>query len=707
MSTEVARDPLREVQASNAGSKLKLPTKVTKADFPVQTLQVSDLALPAESMKENLPAGAATAAAKRKREPDARENPTRKQKTEAEPVAKPAAATRSMMKKTPLSETMGATAKAPVASRLRDRPLNQTVGPKPAPTRAAAPAAAAVKTKTGARPAWDTKGRLEDVEKLIPTMKAELDLMRSQLKDKESVITEISHAKTTLDSDYSHTRHEMEEQQQQRMALQRKITDMLNDHTFEMEQTQRKIKTLEMQYDTTSADLSGAKAEILSFRLTIDRQTGQLAAQSSELDALKALLKASQESNAAKGKEIDGLNDKVDMMTRTISDLEAKIRDDEALRKKLHNTIQELKGNIRVFCRIRPFVGDESGTDGQLTANFEFPPNTDRSLDIVTEMSSATGKDCGKRTGFTFDKVFQPNSTQKQVFEEISQLVQSSLDGYNTCIFAYGQTGSGKTYTMEGAGISTDDIPIVADDSRGMIPRAVEQVFASAEVLKDKGWKYDIEASFIEIYNETLRDLLASGKAADEAKYDIKHDAAKGTTSVANAKVVKVERPAQVYELLRKATKNRAVARTLMNERSSRSHSVFQLRIAGVNSFTGETTNGLLNLIDLAGSERLDQSGATGQRLKETQAINKSLSALGDVIAALANSTTHVPYRNSKLTFLLQNSLGGNSKTLMFVNVSPRATDLQETISSLRFAQKVNACEIGTAKKQSKVDLRA
>lgn len=142
----------------------------------------------------------------------------------------------------------------------------------------------------------------------------------------------------------------------------------------------------------------------------------------------------------------------------------------------------------------------------------------------------------------------------------------------------------------------------------------------------------------------------------------------------------RVEAPDQVHELLRRASHNRAVASTNCNERSSRSHSVFQLKIDGKNTITGAVASGLLNLIDLAGSERLANSGSTGDRLKETMAINKSLSSLGDVICALANKDQHVPYRNSKLTYLLQRSLGGNSKTLMFVNISPKLADLNETL---------------------------
>ena len=169
--------------------------------------------------------------------------------------------------------------------------------------------------------------------------------------------------------------------------------------------------------------------------------------------------------------------------------------------------------------------------------------------------------------------------------------------------------------------------------------------------------------------------------------------------------------PDEVYTILKKASENRAVASTLCNEHSSRSHSVFTIRIAGKNSITQESLDGTLNLIDLAGSERLSSSGSTGDRLKETQAINKSLSALGDVITALANKDSHIPYRNSKLTYLLQNSLGnydnlilgGNSKTLMFVNISPLTQNLSETLCSLRFASKVNSCRIGAAKKRTQL----
>lgn len=370
----------------------------------------------------------------------------------------------------------------------------------------------------------------------------------------------------------------------------------------------------------------------------------------------------------------------------------------ETMRRKLHNQVQELKGNIRVFCRIRPLSSAEipqsSNADVemrhfQITRKLDDPDE----LCLVQPVESATGQASTKNFPFAFDRVFGPHSTQSDVFDEISQLVQSALDGYRVCIFAYGQTGSGKTFTMEG---SQD-----REELLGMIPRAVLQVFTTASDLnRDKKWQFSFEASYLEIYNESIRDLLGNGEDG-AGKHEIRHLPNTTKTIVTDLTTVPVETPESVLALLKKAGHNRAVAETLCNDRSSRSHSVFMLKIVGSNPVTGENIEGLLNLIDLAGSERLSQSGSTGDRLKETQAINKSLSSLGDVIAALASKESHIPYRNSKLTYLLQNSLGGNSKTLMFVNVSPSMANFHETLCSLRFATKVNSCQIGTARRNT------
>nr|CAB3488362.1 unnamed protein product [Digitaria exilis] len=382
--------------------------------------------------------------------------------------------------------------------------------------------------------------------------------------------------------------------------------------------------------------------------------------------------------------------EKIKYLEERLSHAESQIVEGDELRKKLHNTILELKGNIRVFCRVRPllrFDGDSNGPEG---ASISFPTSVEsagRAIDLMNQ---------GQKLSFSYDKVFDHNASQEDVFVEISQLVQSALDGYKVCIFAYGQTGSGKTYTMMGR-------PGV--NQKGLIPRSLEQIFKTSQSLESQGWEYSMQASMLEIYNETIRDLLAPGRSNNfdmtpSKQYTIKHDS-HGNTTVSDLTIIDVFGIADVTHLLEKASQSRSVGKTQMNEQSSRSHFVFTLKISGSNETTGQQVQGVLNLIDLAGSERLAKSGSTGDRLKETQSINKSLSALSDVIFAIAKGDDHVPFRNSKLTYLLQPCLGGDSKTLMFVNISPEASSVGETICSLRFASRVNACEIGIPRRQT------
>jgi len=237
---------------------------------------------------------------------------------------------------------------------------------------------------------------------------------------------------------------------------------------------------------------------------------------------------------------------------------------------------------------------------------------------------------------------------------------------------------------------------------RGIIPRAMQQVGIYKTELESKGWQYHMEVSFVEIYNETIRDLLRAN-AKDDDKHDIKRDA-NGNTTITDVTMTPVDPNdcAQMDSIMEQAARYRSVGQTLMNERSSRSHSVFTLHLRASNPSQGVVLKGALNLVDLAGSERLDRSGATGDRLKETVAINKSLSALTDVFVALGNKQSHIPFRNSKLTYLLQPALSGDGKTLMLVNLSPTEESYFESVCSLRFASQVNQCELGKPKRQMK-----
>ncbi|NXB87565.1 CTK2 protein, partial [Vidua chalybeata] len=329
----------------------------------------------------------------------------------------------------------------------------------------------------------------------------------------------------------------------------------------------------------------------------------------------------------------------------------------EMERRRLHNDIQELRGNIRVFCRVRPLLPEERERQRGLP-HLHFPPQDARSLVLTRPDDSQLGRERRPelRYDFSFDRVFPPAASQQEIFQEIQLLVQSALDGYPVCIFAYGQTGSGKTFTMEGPA------PPGTPEARGMIPRAVRHLFLGARDLAGKGWQYGFSASFLEIYNEGLRDLLlAKGQRGSEL--EIRRLAPDSDElHVPNLTWVPVESEEQVLELLLRAASQRSVARTGLNERSSRSHSVFQLRIQGLHAARDLRCTSSLTLVDLAGSERLEKSGSVGSRLRETQSINSSLSALGLVISALCNKEPHIPYRNSKLTFLLQNCLGGHAK---------------------------------------------
>ena len=235
---------------------------------------------------------------------------------------------------------------------------------------------------------------------------------------------------------------------------------------------------------------------------------------------------------------------------------------------------------------------------------------------------------------------------------------------------------------------------------RGIIPRAIEQVGQYKEMLEKDGWQYDMQVSFLEIYNETIRDLLREGDADPDLKHEIKVNP-DGRRYVSNLNMIPLE-PTDteaVEEVMRQAAKHRSVASTDMNAVSSRSHSVFTLHLTALHPENRQALRGTLNLCDLAGSERLGRSGATGARAKEAMAINKSLSSLTDVFVSIGKKASHIPFRNSKLTYLLQPSLSGDGKTLMLVNLSPTEASVQESLCSLRFAAQVNKCELGKAKR--------
>ena len=276
--------------------------------------------------------------------------------------------------------------------------------------------------------------------------------------------------------------------------------------------------------------------------------------------------------------------------------------------------------------------------------------------------------------------MFDTKSRQTDVFDfSIRSTVDDILNGYNGTVFAYGQTGAGKSYTMMGSDIEDEN-------SRGIIPRIVEQMFTS--ILQSPGnIEYTVRVSYMEIYMERIRDLLVP----QNDNLPVHEEKSRGVY-VKGLLEIYVSSVQEVYEVMRRGGAARATAATNMNQESSRSHSIFVITISQKNVETGSAKSGQLFLVDLAGSEKVGKTGASGQTLEEAKKINRSLSALGMVINSLTDGkSTHIPYRDSKLTRILQESLGGNSRTTLIINCSPSSYNDAETLSTLRFGVRAKA----------------
>ncbi|GJM88502.1 hypothetical protein PR202_ga04573 [Eleusine coracana subsp. coracana] len=360
-----------------------------------------------------------------------------------------------------------------------------------------------------------------------------------------------------------------------------------------------------------------------------------------------------------------------------------KYTDECAERRRLNNELIELKGNIRVFCRCRPLSADEV-THG-CSSIVEIEPLCETELQFLPFEK--------ERKAFRFDHVFGPEDSQEAVFAETVPVVRSVMDGFNVCIFAYGQTGTGKTFTMEG-------VP----ENRGVNYRALEELFRMSEE-RSASVAYTFSVSILELYNEQINDLLDETSkniiSCLISRLEIKQtsDGTQDVPGLIDAPIYTID---GVWEKLKVGAKNRSVGSTNANELSSRSHSFVRVTVRSEHLVTGQQSKSYMWLVDLAGSERYDKTGADGERLKESQYINKSLSALGDVMSALASKkSSHIPYRNSKLTHLLQSSLGGDCKTLMFVQISPSSSDAGETLNSLKYASRVRSIEHVPSRKQA------
>ncbi|MCO5554889.1 hypothetical protein L7F22_008427 [Adiantum nelumboides] len=393
-----------------------------------------------------------------------------------------------------------------------------------------------------------------------------------------------------------------------------------------------------------------------------------LALRTSELEALQGSMKELEELREMK-EDIDRKNAQTAAILRKqaeqLAEMETLYKEEQVLRKRYFNMMEDMKGKIRVYARWRPLT-DKEVSEGQKAV-----------LASPDEFTLEHPWKDEKSKQHQFDHVFDYSASQEELFKNTKFLVQSAVDGYNVCIFAYGQTGSGKTFTIYGS-----------ENNPGLTPRATEELFRILQRDRNK-FCFTLKAYMVELYQDTLVDLLLP-KHARRQKLEIKKDV-KGLVVVENTTMLTISTKEELECIVAKGLEQRHTSGTQMNAESSRSHLILSVVVESTNLQTQVQVKGKLSFVDLAGSERIKKSGSAGEQLKEAQSINKSLSALGDVISALSSETQHIPYRNHKLTMLMSDSLGGNAKTLMIVNISPAESNMDETHNSLSYATRVRS----------------
>ncbi|KAG8135438.1 hypothetical protein E2320_008462 [Naja naja] len=343
---------------------------------------------------------------------------------------------------------------------------------------------------------------------------------------------------------------------------------------------------------------------------------------------------------------------------------------------------KEDKGkNIQVVVRCRPFNVSERKVNSYSVVECDHGRK-----EVIVRTGGMADKT--SRKTYTFDMVFGAQAKQIDVYRTVvCPILDEVLMGYNCTVFAYGQTGTGKTFTMEGERSPNEEYTWEEDPLAGVIPRTLHQIF---EKLAENGTEFSVKVSLLEIYNEELFDLLSPTPDVGERLQLFDDPRNKRGVIIKGLEEMTVHNKDEVYQILERGAAKRTTAATYMNQYSSRSHSVFSITLHMKETTDGEelVKIGKLNLVDLAGSENIGRSGAVDKRAREAGNINQSLLTLGRVITALVERTPHIPYRESKLTRILQDSLGGRTKTCIIATVSPASINLEETLSTLEYAHR-------------------
>ena len=444
---------------------------------------------------------------------------------------------------------------------------------------------------------------------------------------------------------------------------------LIEKYTEEAKEYARKIEEKKEKENREYLLLKDQLESIKCQQLKVEKEKNDIQLEFDEKTNI--FLKKEEELEKYKKKNED-LSEKIKYYNEIIKYQNQLHNDIQPYKNQMNNEYQEAKGNIRVFCRIRPPLKREINKK-----QIDIEYRGDNSLIIKGEKKASNiGREGSQQDieQFQFNRIFKQEDSQEEIFEEVSPLIQSSLDGYNINIFAYGQTGSGKTYTMEGE--------MSSREKYGIVPRSVDRIFTYyEEELKSIGWEIKFHLSVCEIYNKKTRDLIGE----------------KNIDKTDELKNIEIHNLKEWNENFVQIGQRRKVAETKMNMESSRSHLIFKINIHLHNSNGMEDDRfGSLNLIDLAGSERVDKNSVSEERFKESIEINSSLMHLKSVFEAMKSKhDKFVPFHNTPLTDVLKDCLSGdNSKTLMFVNISPLLDSFKESTCSLKFATDVNKCYV-------------
>jgi len=506
----------------------------------------------------------------------------------------------------------------------------------------------------------ELRARQASLEDIVGARQAELSSTEAQHSVLQLELLQAHEANAALQAELAQVKESLRVQMSENERLAESV-DTIGHIQTSLDRAQQELRARSDEVTSLSQTKREMEMALRSYHEHAGTSDGHLLGLVAELEVKVDNLSKAVEHRTSELQEQQHTNRDIQDLNETLN---SQLLDAELRRIELHSSIRDWRDGVRVFCRVRQVLESE----------------------LDHEVMAVNGQTVSLRQGadthaFSFDRVFGVSASQETLYGEVTGLVQSALDGYVACIFAYGQTGAGKTYTMQGT-----------PEAQGLIPRSLEAVFQTSQDMRLRGWQWSVQVSIMEVYNETLRDLLDSSGAVGTGMHNIVPDAEWGhvVTGMIWAQVASV---GELTGLMEKAARRRSTGSTNLNASSSRSHMVVSLFLRGENEALGKTTHGVLHLVDLAGSERLDKSGVAGDRLKETLNINKSLSSLASVFAARSQGSTHIPFRNSKLTHLLEPCLSGRGKTLMLVHVKANQSSSPESLCSLRFAKLVSQCD--------------